>query len=217
MRLRDLRRLLMRGRRRYSLRAQVTIPVVLILGLLAALPVSTSAKTIWGTTSAEMATTPGFEGYWHYEIEISWDTTEIGGHGMSHIDFFLSLGVCDCACHPDIVRFDDVPGIGVGVDGCDLCFIGLYECTGAPHFADKGATVKFEHDESGCEPDWSGTAVVDFYSMFGPGEPQVYPGALGIKAGTVVSEGAIVGVLPLCECGSPAEQATWGVVKALYR
>jgi len=201
----------------HRFRTGITLFLVCCTALLALTPLPSAAKTIWGETTAEVATTPGFEGYWHYTLEISWDTTEIGGHGMSHVGFFLSLGVCHCACYPNIVRFDDVPGIGLGVDGCELGFIGLYECLGDPHHPEMGATVKFEHDENGCEPDWSGNAVLDFYSMFGPGEPQVYPGTLGIKAGTYTDLGAIVGVLPLCECGSLTEPSTWGVVKALYR
>ena len=110
-----------------------------------------------------------------------------------------------------------MPGVGVGVDGCDLSLIGLYECHGDPHYPEKGATVKFEHDESGCEPASDGTVYLDFYSMFGPGDPQLHVNTLGIKAGTYVDEGAIVGVLPLCECGSLVEPRSWGVVKALYR
>jgi hypothetical protein len=208
----------MTGRKNNRHLGNVTALVVACcIGLLVAAPQVLSAKTVWGTTTAEVATEPGFEGYWHYTLEISWDTTEIGGHGMSHLGFFLSLGVCHCACHPGIVVFDDAPGMGEGVDGCDLGFIGLYECEADPHYPEKGATVKFEHDESGCEPDWSGAATLDFYSMFAPGDPQTYLGAIGIKAGTQTSEGAIVGVLPLCECGSPTESASWGMVKALYR
>jgi hypothetical protein len=141
----------------------------------------------------------------------------MGGYGMSHLGFFLSLGICHCACHHGIVLFDDVPGTGEGVDGCDLNFIGLYECEADPHYPEKGATVKFEHDESGCEPDWSGSATLDFYSMFAPGDPQTHLGAIGIKAATYTDEGAIVGVLPFCECGNPTEHASWGTVKALYR
>jgi hypothetical protein len=186
-------------------------------GLVALTPHASAAKTVWGTSTAEIATEPGFEGYWRYTLDINWDTTEIGGHGMSHLGFFLSLGVCHCACHPGIVAFDDVPGTGAGVGGCELRFIGLYECEGDPHYPEMGATVKFEHDESGCEPDWSGTATLVFYSMFGPGDPQTHLGALGIKASTYTDEGAIFGVLPLCECGNPAEHASWGTVKALYR
>jgi len=199
------------------IRAGTTVLAVLALGLVALAPLPSSAKTVWGAAAAEPATEPGFEGYWHYQLEISWDTAEMGGHGMSHVGFFLSLGVCHCACYPDVVKFDDVPGIGVGEDGCDLGFVGLYECLGDPHYPEKGATVKFEHDESGCDPAASGTVFLDFYSVFGPGEPQAHIGALGIKAGTYIDEGAIIGVLPLCECGSPVESSSWGVVKALYR
>ena len=207
----------MRGHSHHGIRTRLATVVVCGLALLALMPMTSSAKTVWGTSTAEPATTPGFEGYWHYQLDVSWDTTEIGGHGLSHVGFFLNLGVCDCGCSPGIVRFDSVPGTGVGVDGCELAFIGLYECRGDPHYPEKGATVKFEHTENGCEPDWYGAVTLDFYSVFEPGDPQVHLGSLGIKAGTAIDEGAIVGVLPLCVCGNPVEQATWGMVKALYR
>lgn len=207
----------MTGHEHHHIRTGLATVAVFALAVLVLMPVASSAKTVWGYSTAEPATTPGFEGYWHYQLDISWDTTEIGGHGMSHLGFFLNLGVCDCGCNPGIVRFDDVPGTGAGVDGCELGFIGLYECRGDPHYPDRGATVKFEHAENECEPDWQGTVALDFYSIFEPGEPQTHLGSLGIKAGTVTDEGAIVGVLPLCVCGNPVEQTTWGTVKALYR
>ena len=207
----------MTGLMRNGIRTGTMVLMIFALGLVALAPLPSSAKTVWGTAVAEPATEPGFEGYCHDQLEISWDTAEMGGHGMSHVDFFLSLGVCHCACYADVVKFDDVPGAGVGEDGCDLGFVGLYECLGDPHYPEKGATVKFEHDESGCDPAASGTVFLDFYSVFGPGEPQAHIGALGIKAGTYIDEGAIIGVLPLCECGSPVESSSWGVVKALYR
>jgi hypothetical protein len=189
----------------------------LTLGIMTLLPLTSAARTVWGTSTAEMATAPGYEGYWHYTLELNWDTTEIGGHGMSHLDFFLNLGVCYCSCYPDVVRFDDVPGTGLGVNGCDLGFVGLYECRGDPHYPEEGAMVKFEHDEAGCEPDWNGTATLDFYSMFEPGEPETHTAVLGIKAGTETGKGPLEGVLPLCECGTPVEGFSWGTMKALYR
>ena len=169
----------MTGLMRNGIRTGTMVLTFFALGLVALAPLPSSAKTVWGTAAAEPATEPGFEGYWHYQLEISWDTAEMGGHGMSNVGFFLSLGVCHCACYTDV--------------------------------------VKFEADESGCDPAASGTVFLDFYSTFGPGEPQAHIGALGIKAGTYIDEGAIIGVLPLCECGSPVESSSWGVVKALYR
>jgi hypothetical protein len=191
--------------------------VLLASGILALTPTVSSARTVWGTSTAEMSTLPGLEGYWHYTLEISWDTTDIGGFGMSNLGFFLRLGLCQCACQPGVILFDDVPGTGAGVGGCGMGFIGLYECSGDPHYPDMGATVKFEHDEGGCEPDWSGSATLDFYSMFSPGDPQPHAAVLGIKAGTETAQGPLDGVLPLCECGSPVEDVSWGTVKALYR
>ncbi|HYW68789.1 MAG TPA: hypothetical protein VE960_04225, partial [bacterium] len=63
------------------IRAGTTVLAVLALGLVALAPLPSSAKTVWGAAAAEPATEPGFEGYWHYQLEISWDTAEMGGHG----------------------------------------------------------------------------------------------------------------------------------------
>ena len=207
----------MTGHAYHRVRTGLATLAVCGLALLALTPLTSSAKTVWGISTAKLATTPGFEGYWHYQLDVSWDTAEIGGHGVSHVGFFLDLGVCDCGCNPGIIRFDSAPGTGMGVNGCELAFIGLYECRGDPHYPEKGATVKFEHTENGCEPDWQGAATLDFYSVFEPGDAQVHLGSLGIKAGTRTAEGAVVGVLPLCECGSPVERATWSLMKCMYR
>ena len=47
---------------------------------------------------------------------------------MSHVSFFLELDVCDCACDEGVVTFDGVAGTRVDLDGCEVEFLGLYEC-----------------------------------------------------------------------------------------
>jgi len=207
----------MTGNGRHRILTRIATLAIYSFAFLALTSAPTAAQAVWGTSAAEISDAPELEGYWLYRLDIGWDTTGLGGHGMSHVSFFLELGVCDCACDEGIVAFDSIAGTGTGLGGCELEFFGLYECSGDPGFPGDVPTVKYEYIEDGCEPDEIGAAVLYFYSSFGPGDPCVHSGSLGIKAGTATEVGDITGVLPLCECGSPVEQATWSLVKSLYR
>ena len=202
-------------------RSLTRIATLAICGLafLALTAAPSAARALWGTSTVEIADTSGLEGYWLYRLDIKWNTTGLGGHGMSHVSFFLELVVCDCACDEGIVTLDSVAGTGAGEGGCELEFLGFYECTGDPSFPSDVPTVRYEHIESGCDPDRIGAAALHFYSRFGPSAPCVHTGNLGIKAGTITEVGDITGVLPLCECGSSgvSSAATWGQIKSLYR
>ena len=205
------------GRHRNLTRiATLTICGFAFLALTAA---PSAAQAVWGTSTVEIAGAPGLEGYWLYQLNIEWDTTGLGGHGMSHVSFFLELGVCDCACDQGAVMLDSVAGTGAGEGGCELEFLGFYECSGDPSFPSDTPTVRYHHVENGCEPDRIGAATLHFYSRFGPGAPRVHTGSLGIKAGTITEVGDIAGVLPLCECGSSSvsSAATWSQIKSMYR
>ena len=207
----------MTGNGRHRILIKIAALVVCSLILLAFTAVPAIAQAVWGTSTVEIPDAPGLEGYWLYRLDIEWDTTGLGGHGMSHVSFFLELGVCDCACDGGIVTFDGIAGTGVGLDGCELEFLGLYECVGDPSFPGDTPTIKYEYIESGCEPDETGAATLYFYSRFGAGDPSLHAGSLGIKAATLTEVGDITGVLPFCECGTPVEQETWSLIKALYR
>jgi len=202
-------------------RSLTRIATLAICGLafLALTAAPSAAQVLWGTSTVEIADAPGLEGYWLYRMNIEWDTSELGAHGMSHVSFFLELGVCDCACDEGIVTLDSVAGTGAGEGGCKLEFLGFYECSGDPSFPSDVPTVRYEHIESGCDPDKIGAAALHFYSRFGPSAPRVHTGSLGIKAGTITEVGDITGNLPLCECGSSSvsSAATWGQIKSVYR
>jgi hypothetical protein len=187
----------------------------LLVMLLVAMPLS--AAEISGTSIVEGYGEVGFEGYWRYCLDLAWDTSEMGGQGMSFVNFLIGLGECPCACSPDIILFGDVAGAGIGVDGCELLYGGLFDCRGDPHFPEIGPSVKFEYLDNGCEAGSTGSATVCFYSTFAPGQPLYHSDVLGIKASTNTATGDLIGVLPICMCGSPVEDASWGVVKALYR
>lgn len=180
-------------------------------------PVATGADAVWGTSTAELSLDDGFVGYWKYCFDIGWDTTGMGGSGMSHVTFFLALAACECACEDGLFLFAEPAGSGTGDGGCPLSYGGSYLCKGDPTFPGSDPTIKYEYYGEGCEPGRTGSAHVCFYSAFGPGEPTVHAGALGIKAGTATETGDLNGVLPPCECGSSVEEASWGVVKALFR
>jgi len=176
------------------------------------------AQTIWGTSTATLSDDPEFEGYWQYCLDIEWDTTGVGGSGMSHVSFFLGLGTCVCACDEGYFAFADTAGSGPGVGGCTVYYYGLFECYGDPTIPESdGPTVMFEAYDAACEPDAIGTAHLCFYSIFPPTEPGTFIDALGVKAGGETDVGELVGVLPLCECGSPVDDFSWGVIKSLYR
>jgi hypothetical protein len=180
-------------------------------------PVSSYAESVWGTCNVENEGLPTLSGTWVYRLEISWDTSGMGDHGMSHISFLLELGVCDCACEENLFAFSDTAGTGIGEGGCELLYYGLYECVGDPSFPASGPTIKYEHYEGDCEPGGTGSATLYFMSGFAPGDPMVHVDALGIKAGTAADKGDLTGVLPLCQCTSPVDGVTWGVIKAVYK
>jgi hypothetical protein len=193
----------------------VVAPVVLLVCLFMAS--TAQPMVISGTSSVEGYGEPGYEGYWRYCLNVTWDTAEVGGYAMSFVNFLISLGECPCACYPDLVLFDDVAGSGAGEHGCELSFYGIYDCQDDPHFPELGPSIKFEYADTGCEPAPTGSATVCFYSTFEPGEHGLHTDVLGIKASTTTLRGDLLGVLPVCVCGSPVEGVSWGVVKALYR
>lgn len=191
--------------------------VVAVIAVLAGTALPLHAEVLTGVSRVEAFSEPGYEGYWRYCIEFSWTTNEIGGKGMSFVNFFIDLGDCPCACDPGIVVFPEDVGTGVGENGCELDFVGIYDCGGDPHFPERGPSIKFESACNGCEPGPRGAATVCFYSMFEPGDDGGHRDVLGIKSSLATVTGDLVGVLPICVCGSPVEPSSWGVVKGLYR
>ncbi len=189
--------------------------VSILVVLLAA--ASASGQAIWGTSTAVPATEPGYEGYWEYCFDIGWDTTQYGGHGLSHSSVFLGLEDCAAACNQGVFAFADTAGRGDGEDGCTVDYYALFECGGDPHFPQfPFPTIKFEYYENGCEPGEVGSAQLCFYSMFVPAPPAVHENRLGIKFGLNTETGPLEGQLPMCET-SPVELVSWGTLKALYR
>jgi hypothetical protein len=179
---------------------------------------TSSADAVWGDGLAWESTSPEHAGYWMYCYHIYWDTTEYGGHGLSHTTIYLALSQCVCACDEGFFVWLEPAGVGVGEGGCEIDFHATFDCYGDPHFPLDGPTVKFEPEEQECEPGEVGWVHVCYMSLFPPSEYQVFEDHLGIKFAQNVETGDLEGVLPTCECGSsPVDSGTWGCIKALYR
>jgi hypothetical protein len=190
--------------------------------LLAALVVSVTTPVladpdVWATGSAWLSTDPDHAGYWEYCYEVSWAGLP---HGVSHVDVFLLLDECVCACSPGYFAFADTCGSGPGTpDGplCTVYYYGLFECFGDPSIEVETPLVKFEPYENGCEPAKDGWAHVCFYSVAAP-IYNMYPGVIALKFGLLWAVGDLDGPLPDCDTSySSAGRSTWGAVKALYR
>jgi hypothetical protein len=198
--------------------AKVTLTVcaVLILSLLA--PPAALADAVWGTGLVFEATEPGFEGYYEYCYHIYWDTTEYGGHGLSHSTIYLALAGCECACDPGFFGHRVPAGLAFGEESCEIDMYSTFDCPGDPHFPLDGPTMKFEPDETNCELGVTGWMHVCYFSLFPPTEPGIFEDHLGIKFGLNVETGDLDGVIPYCDCsGNPTEFETWGTIKALYQ
>ena len=190
--------------------------------MLAALVVSVATPVLgdpdmWATGSACLATDPDYAGYWEYCYEVSWAGLP---HGVSHVDVFLLLDECVCACSPGYFAFADTCGFGPGIpDGspCTVYYYGFFECFGDPSIDVETPLVKFEPYENGCEPDTDGWAQVCFYSVAAP-IYNTYTDVIALKFGQLWATGDLDGPLPDCDTNySGANQSTWGAVKALYR
>jgi hypothetical protein len=198
------------------------VAILVTFGAVLALPTTSAAQEyIWGTCTAELATDPAYCGYWWYCIEIEWDVTGPDGYGLSTWDVFLGLEECLCVCSEGYFAFEDTVGSGPGTtrEGPGTVYWhGYFSCDGDGTFRGGSPLVKFEYFEDTCEPDKAGSASVCFYSVAEPASPTTYVDALGIKFGTRLEKGDLVGVLPTCaEAYSSVESSTWSRVKVLYR
>jgi hypothetical protein len=199
--------------------AKTLVVVLTAITLCLAVASSAVADAVWGTGLVfENSHAPGYEGYYEYCYHIYWDTTEYGGHGLSHSTIYLALAECECACDPGFFGHRVPAGLGFGEETCEVDMYSEFDCPGDPHFPVPGPTMKFEPGESDCELGTTGWMHVCYLSLFPPTEPQTFEDHLGIKFGQNVETGDLVGVLPHCECdASPAQSLTWGTIKALFR
>ena len=173
---------------------------------------------ICATVHASEATDPEYEGYWEYCAEVEWNTTGFGGHGLSHTDVLLGLENCATACDEGVFAFADPAGEGEGEGGCTVYFFAIFECEGDPLLLPQFPfpTIKFEPYEDECEPGPVGTALLCFYSDYGPAPWEEYTNHVAVKFGTSIEMGPLVGQLPECP-STPVEQSTWTLIKGIYR
>lgn len=180
---------------------------------------ATPCATLDMTVTASLSSDPGFEGLYKYTVTGNWDVTQFG---LSHIDFFLQLKSLECICDPRVVKFPTPGGTSNGaMNGtpCTVNYIGKYNCMGDPTVPAElqAPTIKFDHDDSGCLPQVTGTGTWVFYSPFHPGPYTVDPEGTAIKHGQGVCVGTLSGTMPMGDCATPASARTWGGVKAMYR
>ena len=180
-------------------------------------PVFDAEGEVWGTSTAEISTDPGFEGYWKYCIEINWDLKDIGPWALSHASLLLGED-CVCECNDTYFAFADTIGSGPGEGGCEVYYYAELECEGDPTIPFPEPTLKFEPFEGDCEPDVVGTAYLCFYSFLFPTSHGTFEDCLVVKFSTRHITGDLEGVLPLCDPGASAtERSTWGAIKVLCR
>jgi hypothetical protein len=170
-------------------------------------------------STAEYQTGGTYGGNWRYTITLSWD---VGRHDPSHVDILIGLTNCICVCDTRLFKFGTPAGSSTGLNASGACLVpyaGSFICKGDPSIkgVTTGPALKFQPDESVCSTDELGTGTYIFYSPLPPGVPEVYPDAIAIKHGLDTCYGAIVGVLPICDCSVPTNAATWGQVKSVYR
>jgi hypothetical protein len=201
-------------------RTQV-LPALVATLVLAGVASAAAQECVWGTSTAELSSDPGYGGYWKYYMDIGWDVTSYNGHGVSHIDFFLGLEECECVCAQGYFAFTDTVGMGPGTPNggeCTVYWYGTFECEGDPTIPDGVPLIKFQYFEDDCEPDKVGTVHLCFYSVAAPVPSGTFTDALAVKFGPYFEKGDLVGVLPSCETAySAAETSAWGSLKALFR
>lgn len=170
-----------------------------------------------GTVTVDYGTGE-FAGYWCYTIEFTWDTP----NSLSNISSFVGLEGLACACDPGIFVFPDPAGSSMGYeDGvpCELDYIGEYLCTGNPSLPPELSTataVKWEPSPEACNAGTTGSGTVTFYSLLAPGDPEVHPDVLVIKASTGAIVGEITGQLPAPDCSVDHDHESLGQLKARF-
>jgi hypothetical protein len=168
-----------------------------------------------GTVTVSQPNDPGFEGLYKYCVTATWD---VGQFGLSHIDFFLELENCECACEEGVVQFPTPAGTSDGVpEPCTVEYAGEYLCMGDPTVPEdmNGPAVKYDAIPGECEPGSTGTGTWCFYSPFPPAPASTHTSA--IKHGGEICYGVVTGSLPMCDCSTPTHHSTFGRIKVSYR
>jgi len=197
------------------------LPLAVSLVFTPAAPAFAGDACVSGTITAEESNDPGFEGYYKYTIELSWDVT--GFAVPSHFDLFLDLGVCDCICDADVFEFPSPAGTSDGLDAqgapCVVSYDGSFACMGDPSLPkDDRPAVKFDAATAPeCEPGETGSATFCFYSLFPPFGDETTISSAGVKHGPDFCEGTLMGPVPDCECAVSVDPSSWSRIKGQYR
>jgi hypothetical protein len=169
-------------------------------------------------STAEYVTSGVYGGNYRYTISLTWD---LGRRDPTHLDILVGLRDCACVCDPRLFYFTTPAGTcnGVNLAGpCVVSYVAEYKCMGDPTIkaTTPGAAIRLHALEDGCNNDGSGSGTFVFYSPLPPGGQETYLDAIALKQGTDTCYGALVGVLPMCDCSVPAGPTTWGKLKGYY-
>lgn len=192
----------------------------IVILLAAALSAGTAAAQcdISGNISAAPSGDPLLPS-WEYTLTVVWDTGT--AFALSHVDLLLDAvgGTCFCADFAANLFLVNPAGESDGVGGCTVPYDVHLECSGDPSIpgAD-GILLKFEPQETDCEPANTGTATFVFYSDLGPVPVDEDILSVVDKHATQYCFGNLSGEFPGMACNPvPDAGAAWGSVKGQYR
>lgn len=196
---------------------------MLLLGLFLTATVATSAPalaecSITGACTAAASTDPAHAG-WTYTLVVSWDTGT--PYALSHLDLLLDTVGARCSC-ADIAAglvLVNPAGNSDGEGGCTVPYTVALECQGDPSIPGVGGILlKFEPNETDCQPGATGSATFTFGSLLPPAPVDEDILSLVDKFGTQHCFGQLTGVFPGMACNPVIDQGcAWGAVKGLYR
>ncbi|MBD3236939.1 MAG: hypothetical protein GF330_09565 [Candidatus Eisenbacteria bacterium] len=159
-------------------------------------------------------------GTWKYCLEASWHIDP--PFELSEIYLVLGLAGCECVCEEFPFAAQDSAGYSTGIDGqwnpCTVYYGAEFLCEGDPAVEIDEPLVRFTPLGVDCWPEVSGTGVFCFYSDWAPIPVPEENAYVVTRATDVVCTGEVTGVLPECDCGtSPAQEDSWGAIKARFR
>jgi hypothetical protein len=187
------------------------LPFGVALSLIVAIVPAVNAQCVTGTVTAELQTGGPYAGLFKYTAVLSWDTDK----GLSNITIDCGFGQCPEAVCAETFLFDSPSGQSAGEGGCNVHYYGEFNCQGNPSIDTMDPAIKWDA-VGDCQPDNTGTATIWFYSSLGP-QPGTAAPVFLIKNGQNVCEGVLSGDCPAAPCLVPAEDASWGQIKAKYR
>jgi hypothetical protein len=165
---------------------------------------------IEGTSTATLIVGEPYDGWYRYDVEITWDLNAQGA-GLSHWDFVLKTG---CAEPDHLIEFDPAVGnadwAGYSNNGFvsgppwEFGWVGYFERTGdtsvTPQITDPVVKYNDAYDLDGGadNPGAEGYGIFTFYANIIP-EYGTYTDVLVAKSGLGEARGDLEGAYPSCQ------------------